>query len=111
MRIAISTPVYPLPGDLTRGRYMYEIARCLSKLATVEIFFHTGRYPRTRWLRPRSFVATSSHHLIVSRLIVSSSRVAAGVFGFYMPVSWWLSPFAFGSSWMLLGGVAVLRVL
>jgi teichuronic acid biosynthesis glycosyltransferase TuaC len=58
MRIAISTPVYPLPGDLTRGRYMYEIARCLSKLATVEIFFHTGRYPRTRWLRPRSFVAT-----------------------------------------------------
>jgi teichuronic acid biosynthesis glycosyltransferase TuaC len=58
MRIAISTPVYPLPADLTRGRYMYEIARCLSKLATVEVFFHTGRYPRQRWLRPRSFVAT-----------------------------------------------------
>jgi teichuronic acid biosynthesis glycosyltransferase TuaC len=59
MRIAISTPVYPLPGDLTRGRYMYEIARCLGKLATVEVFFHTGRYPRQRWLRPRSFLATS----------------------------------------------------
>jgi teichuronic acid biosynthesis glycosyltransferase TuaC len=58
MRIAISTPVYPLPGDLTRGRFLYEIARCLSELATVEVFFHTGRYPKPRWLRPRSFVAT-----------------------------------------------------
>jgi teichuronic acid biosynthesis glycosyltransferase TuaC len=58
MRIAISTPAYPLPGDPTRGRYVYEIARCLGKLATVEVFFHTGRYPRHRWLRPRSFVAT-----------------------------------------------------
>lgn len=58
MRIAISTPVYPLPGDLTRGRFLYEVARCLSELATVEVFFHTGRYPRQRWLRPRTFVVT-----------------------------------------------------
>jgi glycosyltransferase involved in cell wall biosynthesis len=59
LRIAISTPAYPLPGDPTRGRYIYEIARCLGKLATVEVFFHTGRYPRLRWLRPRSFVPTN----------------------------------------------------
>ena len=56
MRIAISTPAYPLPGDLTRGRYIYEIACCLSRLATVEVFFHTARYPSAPWLRPRSYV-------------------------------------------------------
>ena len=58
MRIAIATPVYPLPGDHTRGRYIFEIAHCLARLATVEVFFCTGRYPRNRWLKPRSFVAT-----------------------------------------------------
>jgi teichuronic acid biosynthesis glycosyltransferase TuaC len=56
LRIAISTPAYPLPGDLTRGRYIYEIACCLTRLATVEVFFHTARYPRARWLQPRSYV-------------------------------------------------------
>jgi teichuronic acid biosynthesis glycosyltransferase TuaC len=58
MRIAISTPAYPLPTDPTRGRYIYEIARNLGKLATVEVFFHTARYPRHRWLRPRSYPIT-----------------------------------------------------
>jgi teichuronic acid biosynthesis glycosyltransferase TuaC len=58
LRIAISTPAYPLPGDPTRGRYIYEIARALGRLATVEVFFHTNRYPQLRWLRPRTFVPT-----------------------------------------------------
>jgi teichuronic acid biosynthesis glycosyltransferase TuaC len=58
LRIAISTPAYPLPGDPTRGRYIYEIARCLGRLATIEVFFYTARYPRMRWLRPRTFKPT-----------------------------------------------------
>jgi teichuronic acid biosynthesis glycosyltransferase TuaC len=58
LRIAISTPAYPLPGDPTRGRYIYEIARCLGRLATIEVFFYTARYPRMRWLRPRTFEPT-----------------------------------------------------
>jgi teichuronic acid biosynthesis glycosyltransferase TuaC len=58
LRIAISTPAYPLPGDPTRGRYIYEIARCLGRLATVEVFFHSGRYPKHRWLQPRTYIPT-----------------------------------------------------
>jgi teichuronic acid biosynthesis glycosyltransferase TuaC len=58
LRIAISTPAYPLPGDPTRGRYIYEIARCLGRLATIEVFFYTARYPSMRWLRPRTFEPT-----------------------------------------------------
>jgi glycosyltransferase involved in cell wall biosynthesis len=56
LRIAIVTPVYQLPGDPTRGRYIYEIARCLGTLATIEVFFVTARYPQFRWLRPRTYV-------------------------------------------------------
>jgi teichuronic acid biosynthesis glycosyltransferase TuaC len=56
LRIAIVTPVYQLPGDPTRGRYIYEIARCLGTLATIEVFFVTARYAQSRWLRPRTYV-------------------------------------------------------
>ncbi len=73
MRIAISTPAYPLPGDPTRGRYIYEIARCLGKLATVEVFFHTARYPRLRWLRPRTFIPTD----VTRDLSTPDARVTA----------------------------------
>jgi teichuronic acid biosynthesis glycosyltransferase TuaC len=73
LRIAISTPAYPLPGDPTRGRYIYEIARCLGRLATVEVFFHTGRYPRHRWLQPQTYIPTP----VTTNLSTADVKVSA----------------------------------
>jgi teichuronic acid biosynthesis glycosyltransferase TuaC len=57
MRIAVVTPMLPVPHDQTRGRYIHETARSLSKLATVRVFFQSSRYPRLPGLKPRSFLA------------------------------------------------------
>ena len=35
LRIAIVTPMLPVPFDQTRGRYIHETARALGKLATI----------------------------------------------------------------------------
>jgi teichuronic acid biosynthesis glycosyltransferase TuaC len=55
-RIAIVTPILPVPHDLTRGRYIHETARALSRLATVRVFFPQVKYPRIPGLAPRSFL-------------------------------------------------------
>lgn len=55
-RIALVTPILPVPHDLTRGRYIHETARALSRLATVRVFFPQVRYPRLPGLAPRSFL-------------------------------------------------------
>jgi glycosyltransferase involved in cell wall biosynthesis len=47
-RIALVTPIFPVAHDQTRGRYIYEIARPLSKMAHVKVFFQQPRYPK--WL-------------------------------------------------------------
>ncbi len=56
MRIAVVTPMLPVPHDQTRGRYIHETARSLSKLADVRVFFQSLRYPRLPGLKPRSFL-------------------------------------------------------
>lgn len=56
-RIALVTPMLPVPHDPTRGRYIHETARELSKLAQVRVFFMQPRYPRIPGLAPRSFLA------------------------------------------------------
>lgn len=56
MRIALVTPMLPVPHDQTRGRYIHETARSLSKLATVKVFFQQLRYPQIPLLAPRSFI-------------------------------------------------------
>ncbi|TDK28503.1 glycosyltransferase family 4 protein [Luteimonas aestuarii] len=55
-RIAVVTPILPVPHDLTRGRYIHETARALSALADVRVFFQQARYPRFPGLSPRSFL-------------------------------------------------------
>jgi glycosyltransferase involved in cell wall biosynthesis len=54
-RIALLTPMLPLPHDTTRGRYIYEIARCLSRITPTRVFFQQQRYPTWKALQPRSF--------------------------------------------------------
>lgn len=55
-RIALVTPMVPVPHDPTRGRYIHETARALSKLAVVRVFFMQPRYPPIPGLAPRSFL-------------------------------------------------------
>ena len=57
LRIALVTPILPVPHDQTRGRYIHETARALSKLATVRVYFPQVKYPRLPGLSPRSFLA------------------------------------------------------
>ena len=56
MRIALVTPILPVPHDQARGRYIHETARALSTMATVKVFFPQVRYPRLPGLAPRSFL-------------------------------------------------------
>jgi teichuronic acid biosynthesis glycosyltransferase TuaC len=56
IRIAIVTPMLPVPYDLTAGRFIYEKAHSLSKIADVCVFFQTLRYPRLLSLRPRTYL-------------------------------------------------------
>lgn len=56
LRIALVTPMLPVPHDLTRGRYIHETARCLSRIADVRVFFQTLRYPRIPGMSPRSYL-------------------------------------------------------
>lgn len=55
-RIALVTPMLPVPHDQTRGRYIHETARSLSRLADVKVFFQQASYPRLPFIAPRSFI-------------------------------------------------------
>jgi teichuronic acid biosynthesis glycosyltransferase TuaC len=56
LRIAVVTPMLPVPHDMTRGRFTYETVRGLSKLADVRVFFQAMRYPRLPGMKPRSYI-------------------------------------------------------
>lgn len=58
-RIALVTPMLPVPHDPTRGRYIHETARSLSRIAPVRVFFMQPQYPRVPGLAPRSFLRGS----------------------------------------------------
>jgi teichuronic acid biosynthesis glycosyltransferase TuaC len=45
LRIALVTPILPVPQDVTRGRYIFETATALSRVADVRVFFQLTRYP------------------------------------------------------------------
>jgi teichuronic acid biosynthesis glycosyltransferase TuaC len=55
-RIALVTPMLPVPYDPTRGRYIYEIARSLSRLTPTRVFLQQARYPRLRLLQTHRFI-------------------------------------------------------
>ena len=56
LRVAVVTPMLPVPHDLTRGRYIHETARSLAKIADVRVYFQTVRYPRIPGFAPRSYL-------------------------------------------------------
>jgi teichuronic acid biosynthesis glycosyltransferase TuaC len=55
-RIALVTPMLPVPHDQTRGRYIHETARSLARMAEVKVFFQQASYPRLPLIAPRSFL-------------------------------------------------------
>jgi teichuronic acid biosynthesis glycosyltransferase TuaC len=56
LNIALITPLLPVPHDPSSGRYIYEIALALSKLANVKVFLQKLRYPRLPGMRPKSYL-------------------------------------------------------
>ena len=63
-RIAIVTPILPVPFDIARGRFIHEQAKALARIATIRIFLQTARYPAIGWLKPQSYVdgRVETHH-------------------------------------------------
>ena len=55
-RIALVTPILPVPHDRARGRYIHETARALSRLCEVRVFFPQVRHPPLPGLAPRSYI-------------------------------------------------------
>lgn len=55
LRVAIVTPIFPVPWDLTRGRPVYETARAMSELTDVRVYFTTATYAKARCLQPRGY--------------------------------------------------------
>lgn len=56
LKIALITPLLPVPHDPSSGRYIYEIALALSKLADVKVYLQKLRYPRLPGMRPKSYL-------------------------------------------------------
>lgn len=44
-RIAVVTPILPVPDDKTRGRFIYETALALSRKSKVRVFLQQAKYP------------------------------------------------------------------
>ena len=55
-RIALVTPILPMPFDPTRGRFIYETAKSLSRISQTKVYLQQARYPNISLLRPKSFV-------------------------------------------------------
>lgn len=56
LRIALVTPMLPVPFDLTRGRFIHETARSLGKIATVKTFFQTLKYPPLPGIKAQTYL-------------------------------------------------------
>ncbi len=56
LKIAVVTPILPVPYDMTRGRFIHETVRSLSRLANVRVFFESLQYPRVPGMQSRSFI-------------------------------------------------------
>jgi len=55
-RLAVVTPLWPLPGAPHAGKPIVETARALQCWADLEVFCPAPRYPPLRFLEPRQYV-------------------------------------------------------
>jgi len=56
LRIAVATYNFPSSSQPHRGRFLYETAKALAKIADVQVFCVEPAYPQFKFLRPRSFL-------------------------------------------------------
>jgi len=56
-RIAVVTPILPVPQDMTRGRFIYETTRALSRMTPTRVFLTQAAYPKLPVLRPAAHPA------------------------------------------------------
>lgn len=64
MRLLVVTSQFPISGEPTRGRPVYQTVRELSRMADVHVVSPVAEYPR--WTRPRSYTfrrADSGHEV------------------------------------------------
>jgi len=54
MRVLVVTSQFPLPGDLQRGRPVYQTIQHLARIANVSVLSPVASYPT--WIRPRSYI-------------------------------------------------------
>ncbi len=54
MRVLVVTSQFPLPGDLQRGRAVYQTIQALARIASVSVLSPVASYPMR--IRPRSYV-------------------------------------------------------
>jgi teichuronic acid biosynthesis glycosyltransferase TuaC len=50
LKIAVVTPIFPIPAQPYRGHSIYETVRALTKRAEIEVFCPFARYPK--WFQP-----------------------------------------------------------
>lgn len=55
MRIAVVSPLFPVPDEPQRGLAIYNTVRELARLAEVRVYCPVASYPRWRALQPRSY--------------------------------------------------------
>lgn len=51
------TPILPVPQDMTRGRFIYETTRALSRMTPTRVFLTQAAYPKLPALRPAAHPA------------------------------------------------------
>lgn len=69
-RVAIVTPILPIPQDPTRGRFIHETASALARIATVKVFLQQASYPS---ILPRS----RSNHVVEGEMTLNGLDVCA----------------------------------
>ena len=72
-RIALVTPILPVPQDPTRGRFIFETAKALSRQAQVRVFLQQADYlharlPGLQAARDRKSTRLNSSHTDISRM-------------------------------------------
>ena len=95
-RIALVTPLWPLPGAPHAGKPIYETALRLLHWADVEVFCPAPRYPPLRWLQPARHV----YHR------ASAEHAPPGLRTHYL--EYWTIP-VIGRPWNGLGTLGVLQ--
>lgn len=90
-RIALVTPILPVPQDPTRGRFIFETAKALAKQAHVRVFLQQADYLHTRL----PGVATPSAPLLQGPMHLDGLDVQAGTYPaipkLSRPFNGWLS--------------------